>query len=527
MKYLKVISVLVIVIMLFSCSKMMMMVGDLAKGIMSVKTGEIAEVTPFIKMVNFNRPRPLTSVEMDYITKMGRSDTEVGSHVSMLLTQGMKFVEVDGTVQCNNQDMDFMGSGMYTLNTEISNGDKFSFYLKGAPNNEFSFEETYSGEKLKILKPEEGETIDFSEGFDIEWTPGNDPGKMVTVSVKLKQLGIETVAEIATFPDVGKARISKHLFGEAFEQATSIDEGPNTLVLERRNDEVRYIFNGDAIVSSVDADAVPINVTGKPPKAELPTIKAFKVKKGDIELNFHETYHIRNMANLKDIKNIALTSFVLKGVTFAVDSKTETTADGVYKVTKTWYLDIGEENLHNIANTMADYFMEKLKNTINTNEIPTDKVINTQGYRWMNKVAQSSDETGFYVTARDLTSFDALRQFKVKVGGTTSWYYDIAKASGSDAMFEVYFTLWRQKPKKNTDLTFDVTAEIDTKVFPNKIVKQYIIPSATAKWKSDTIEWKEGTIVTDFIKALKFEDFIDAYMNALKQFKEKQTSLKL
>ncbi|MHB2150962.1 hypothetical protein ACX8XP_18050 [Calditrichota bacterium LG25] len=74
----------------------------------------------------------------------------------------------------------------------------------------------------------------------------------------------------------------------------------------------------------------------------------------------------------------------------------------------------------------------------------------------------------FYVTARNATSFDGLRQLKVKIGGLPPWYDAISREADCDMLVELYLDLIRQKPKtgKANVLDFDIKATLATQIYP-------------------------------------------------------------
>ena len=562
MKRVRLLPILLSILLLSACSSLLLQVGKMASKAMQGKTGNITDLTAQVKIANYNRDYPFTDLMIGFLAAQGVNKTSIGSYTSLFLTKGMKFMEVDGTVQCNGEDMLFAGSGTYMLERKISAGDEFTFYLRGTEKGEATFTEAYQGSKVEILKPSAGDKIDISKDVQVAWTKGNDPEKVVKISMIISQMGLQNILPIAVFPDVGKATITRQMIAEVCAQpAQTIQEGDNYLILERQKDEVRYVLNGDAIVMNIDGDAVPVVVSGKAPKPVKPVVEAISVTKGDVTVNVSQADFLYllygGMAHLSDINTIGLSSFVMQGKTGGtkVENYKVSTYGATYQtydVTKSyeWGADFGQDFLEQVVNTMADVFMDRVSGALAAEEVPTENIVGTKAYQRLNEVEVKSDKMSFYVTARNTTSFDGLKQFKVKIGGINSWYYDMLRSSGADAFVEVYLKLERQIPeevKKElgkklasptpgftmkslgvTDFTFDVSVDVRYKTFPVNLVEVgKVIPSVSGHWTSETFEWDPGKTVDDFLKPIKFNDFVDAYIAALEQLKDKQEALEL
>ena len=185
--------VIVLAASLIACGSVMKLVGKFSAAAMSVKVADVSDLTAFVKLASYNRPRPLLAMEKEWVKDRGMSDTEVKSHAFLMLTKGMKFAEVDGVVKVNDQPMDFMGNGVYTRTGEMTSGSKQTFFLKGKDGAPVEFTETYSGERMEIQSPASGDVLDLSQGFDVTWSPGMDAGKVVRVSLIVEQMGLENL----------------------------------------------------------------------------------------------------------------------------------------------------------------------------------------------------------------------------------------------------------------------------------------------------------------------------------------------
>ena len=458
-------------------------------------------------------------MELEYLKELGRTETAASSNVNMLLVKGMGLVEVDGTVKVDGQPLDFFGSGVYAALTDVKPGQTFKFELEGTGGDKVSFEETYNGTELAVTKPADGESIDLSKGFDVEWTAGSDPKIPVVVQMFGTQIGIETFGTVGIFPDTGKATVTPDMIRDAFRGGTKISRGKNSVIVERRNERIDYVMAGDAVVSAIDGDVAPVNVIGDPPDYSImeADIEPVTAKKGDVEVKIDGVGRRGMLVPMERLKKLALTSFVLKGKTAV--SETTTTQTAI--VTTTWHADLGKENLQKIADIMADRFMTRALEVFGAEEVPTATVMATKGYQAMVDVNPESDKSAFYITARGLTSFEGFKQLKFKIGGQEAWYYDIQEASGADGVIEVYFDLARKKPQSTKEFTFDVTARVDYKAYPYRMVSpRGDFPGGGGSWTSDSFEWKDGMPLEDVLTAIKFQDFLDAYFEALGQFKQ-------
>ncbi len=528
--YRKIALLIFIGLFLWSCASVMMKVGQLAQSALTIKTAQISDATPIVKLYNNQRPYPITNTMKNYAKSKGFEVSDgFPSSVTLLLTKGMKFVELDGTVFCNGKEMKYYGAGMYMLKTPVKSGSQFTFKLQGNGQKAVHFTRTYNGQKISLLAPKKGQKLDLSKGFTVKWTKGNDPEKAVKISLIVTQMGLENIVPVAVFPDVGQAQITPQMLGELKAPGQKIKSGENFVIIERQKDEIIYELNGDGVSSSIDADAVTVIFSKSPPDPVRPVVESFKVKQGDIELTVSECATRYNpytgmMVPLNQIKSIALSSFVIKGTTFEAKKKKA----GNITTHITYEADLGRDNLQNVANIMAANFLQQVAATLKAEQVSIPQILQTRGYQKMRQVESKSDLRAFYITANNLTSFEGLHQLQFKIGGIESWYYDIAKSSGADALMEVYLTLHRQKPKHSHEFTFDITAGIVNKIYPYNIIMRCGLPSVQAKWKSDSFELQGNHFDTEqFLKAIKFDQFLKTYLMALEQLKQKESQLNI
>ena len=526
--YRKIALVIFIGLFLWSCASVMMKVGQLAQSALTIKTAQISDATPMVKLYNNKRPYPITNTMKNYAKSKGFEVSDgFPSSVTLMLTKGMKFVELDGTVLCNGKEMKYYGAGMYILKTPVKSGSKFTFELKGSGQKAVRFTRTYHGQKISLLAPKKGQKLDLSKGFTVKWTKGNDPEKAVKISLIVTQMGLENIVPVAVFPDVGQAQITPQMLGELKAPGQKIKTGENYVIIERQKDEIFYELNGDGISSSIDADAAAVIFTESPPDPVRPVVESFKVKQGDIELTVSECATRYNpyagmIVPVNQIRSVALSSFVLKGFT----SGTKKTKAGKVTTTYSYWADLGRDNLQNVVNIMAANFLQQVATALNSEQVSIPQILQTRGYQKMRQVESKSDVHAFYVTANNLTSFEGLHQLQFKIGGIESWYYDIAKSSGADALMEVYLTLHRQKPKHSHEFTFDITASVVNKVYPYNIIMRCGFPSVEAKWKSDSFELQGNHFdAGQFLRAIKFDQFVKTYLMALEQLKQKESQL--
>jgi len=525
MKFTKVVIIVLVTLLLFGCAKVMLKAGGLVAGLMQEKTGDVSDATAFIKLNNVNRGRPWTDVEIEYIKAKGWDMEPTPSNTWIMFSRGMKFLEVDGTVTCNNAPMKFYGNGMYLSKQDVQSGATFAFEIKGSTGAPVQFSESYQGEKITITKPGEGDEIDLSKGFQLEWTPGSDTTKIIKVSMVLTQMGLQNVLPIYLMVDDGAEFISPAILGESIGPAQKFQAGPNMIMLERQKDEVRHIMNGDVVVSSVDSDVVPVNVVGAVKGTHgdnNPYIPKIVETVDGVTVTINPVTTVYNpggggIGHLGPIKKVGLSSFVFRGNTkLQKVSETATTV-----TTTTWGYDFGVETLTNVANIMADDFMDAVLTGLDAEEVPKEAFIHNPSYKRMASGEGKSSPYNFFVTARDLANFDSWANFKVKFGGMESWYYDMIRASGADALAECYVKATRIKPEEGAagDLfAFDMNISVQYKAYPGSIVMGVFIPTATAVYKSDSITITKDTSYEEFLKAFKVDSFMKGYSAALNKW---------
>jgi len=467
------------------------------------------------------------------MAKAGIEPPENPSNAMILFSRGMKLLEVDGSVMANGQEMTYFGSGVYIQSMDLGSGTEVNFTVKGSAEEPVSFTETYVGEKITLTAPAPNAEIDLSKGFKVEWTPGADTSKMVKVSMIVTQIGLENVLPIGMFNDVGQATITPEMLAESLQPATKFKLGANIIQLERQRDEVRYIFNGDAVVSYIDLDAIEVTVSGSPQKREGPAIPAISVTEGDVTMTIAETQYKYNplvgaVADVDKISSVGLSSFVFKGITGGSWQKTSTSKSTVGNVTTTttttttkrWGKDFGVPVLTNLANTMADGLMAAMTVGLGASETPRDAFVNTAAYQRMADLKPESDEKSFVVKARDLADFSSWKNIKVRVGGTDSWYFDMMQSSGADALAEIYVTASRHEPKDGEydDFIFDMSVSIVFRGYNGPVVMPMSIPGATANYVSEKITITEKTTYEELLKAFKIENVMLAYAQALEKW---------
>lgn len=525
----KIILILIISMVLFSCAtveqytgKALLAVGGAVAKAMEGTTSTVSDVTPFIKLNNVNRARPYTALEAEYMAKAGITTPENPSNATILFSRGMKLLQVDGNVTVNGEEMTYYGSGVYAVPVDLTSGSELSFTVKGSAEDAVSFTETYIGEKITLTSPAPDSEIDLSKGFQIEWTPGTDTSKVVKLSMMVTQIGLENVLPVGMFNDVGFATITPEMLAESLQPATKFKLGANILQLERQKDEIRYIFNGDAIVSYTDIDAIEVNVSGTPEKRDGPAIPAIDVTEGDVTLNIAETMYKYNpmvgaVADIDKIDQVGLSSFVFRGVTGGSWETKETQGNYVITTTKSWGRDFGVPVLTQMADYMADGIMAAMTVGFGAEETPRDDFVNTPPYQRMADLKPESDVNTFVVKARDLADFSSWKNIKVRVGGTDSWYFDMMQTSGADVLAEVNITANRQEPEDGAydDFIFDVTVGIMYRSYNGPVVMPMSIPPATAKYVSEKITITKDTTYEELLKAFKVESVMIAYATAL------------
>lgn len=525
MRLSKVLIAAIAVLLLVGCAQVMLKAGGLVTKLMQEKTGDVSDATAFIKLNNVNRGRPWTDVEIEYIKSKGWDLEPTPSNAWIMFSRGMKFLEIDGSVTCNGKNMDFYGNGMYLSKQKVLPGSPFTFVIDGSTSDPVKFTEIYEGEKLTITKPMEGENIDLSKGFELKWTPGGDSSKIIKVSMLLTQIGLQNVLPIYLMEDDGSEFISPAILGESIGPAQKFQAGSNMIMLERQKDEVRNIMNGDIIVSSVDSDVVPVTISGTVKSTHgdnNPYIPKIIETVDGVTVSINPVISVYNpggggIGNLGPIKKVGLSSFVFRGSTkLQKVSETSTTV-----TTTTWGYDFGTKTLTKVADIMADGVMDALLTGLGAEEVPKEAFINNPSYKRMASGKAVSGPYNFFVTARDLANFDMWENYEVKFGGKESWYYDMIKASGADALAECYVKATRIKPEEGAagDLfAFDMNISVHYKAYPGPIVMGCTIPSAVAVYKSDPITITKETTYEEFLKAFKVDSFMKAYSAALNKW---------
>ena len=502
--------------------KALLAVGGAVAKAMEGKSAKVSDITPFIKLNNVNRARPLTALEAEYMAKAGIVAPVNPSNVTILFSRGMKLLQIEGSVQVNDQNMVYYGSGVYMLPLDMENGSKLNFNIKGNDEAGVIFSETYRGDKITLTSPAPGTAIDLSSGFDIEWTPGSDTSKVVKLSMFVTQIGLENILPVALFNDVGHAHISPEMLAESLQPATKFKLGDNVLQLERQKDEIRYLFNGDAIVSYIDGDAVEVSVSGTPEKREGPAIPAIEVSAGDVTVVIAPSQYKYNplvgaVADVDKLKQVGLSSFVFKGVTGGSWEKSETKGNTVTTTTKRWGKDFGVPVLTQMADYMANGLMAAMTVGLGASEVPQAAVTGSAAYKRMASLKPVSDTKTFTVKARDLADFSSWKNIKVRVGGTDSWYFDMLNASGADALAECYISAIRQEPETGEwdDFVFEMNIVVSYKSYAGPLVMPSHIPVAKAKYLTDKITISPETSYEELLKAFKIEAFMMAYAQAL------------
>ncbi|MCF7824044.1 MAG: hypothetical protein K9N35_07715 [Candidatus Marinimicrobia bacterium] len=534
MKIGRLIFIIIAILLIAGCAKIMLKAGSLTAALMQEKTGDISDATAFVKLNNVNRGRPWTDLEIEYIKSKGFDLEPTPSNAWIMLSRGMKFLEVDGDITCNGDPMDFYGNGMYLSKQDVQPGATFSFTLDGTASEPITFEETYHGEKITITKPAEGDEIDLAKGFQLEWTPGADTTKIIKLSMLMTQIGLQNVLPIYLTDDDGSEFISPEILGESIGPAQKFQAGPNMIMLERHKDVVRNIMNGDMIVSSVDSDVIEVTITGNV-KSEHgdnnPYIPAITETVGDVTVTIAPTRALYNpgagaIADINKIKKIGLSSFVFRGNTELQKVTTTTTTI----TTTTWGYDFGVPVLTQFADIMADDFMATVTKGFGAEELPKEAFFENPSYKRMASGEGKSNPYNFFVTARNLANFDAWENYQFKFGGMESWYYDMIKSSGADALAECYVKAKRIKPEEGaagTTFAFDMNITVVYKAYLGNIVWGSYIPGATAVYKSETIEINEDTTYEEFLRAFKVDNFMQAYAMALNKWVEAYKALEI
>lgn len=484
---------------------------------------------PFIKLNNVNRARPYTALEADYMAKAGIEAPDNPSNATILFSRGMKLLKIEGDVKLNGQDMTYFGSGVYVIPADMNSGESYRFEVNPSGESAVTFSETYQGEKITLTVPEPGVSLDLTKGFDIRWTPGSDSSKIVKLSMIVTQIGLENVLPVAVFNDVGHATITPEMLAESLQPATKFKLGANILQLERQKDEIRYIMNGDAIVSYIDLDAIEVSVSGSPEKLTEPVIPAIPVTVDSVTVQIAETRYKYNplvgaVADIDKIKQIGLSSFVFKGVTGGSwEKKKESTVGNVTTTTTTtkrWGKDFGVPTLTQVADHMANGIMAAMTVGMGASETPRDAFVNTDAYQRMAGLKPDSDQKSFTVKARDLADFSSWRNIKVRVGGTESWYFDMMQSSGADALAECYITANRHEPVTGEwdDFVFTMDIRISMRSYAGQVVMPVSVPVATANYVTNKITITPETTYEELLAAFKIEAFMKAYAEALNQW---------
>lgn len=505
--------------------KALLAVGGVVAKAMEGTSNTVGDVTPFIKLNNVNRARPYTALETDYMTKAGIEPPENPSNTTILFSRGMKLLQIDGEVKVNGEDMTYFGSGVYVHPMEMNSGDEVSFRIKGAADDAVAFTETYQGEKITLTSPEPGASLDLTKGFDITWTPGSDSSKIVKLSMIVTQIGLENVLPVGVFNDVGQATITPEMLAESLQPATKFKDGANILQLERQKDEIRYLFNGDAVVSYIDLDAIEVTVSGVPDKPEGPAIPEISATSDSVTVVIGESKYKYNplvgaVADLDAIKSVGLSSFVFKGVTGGSWEKKRTEGDKIITTTKTWGKDFGVPTLTQVANFMADGIMASMTTGLGAEETPRDAFVNTAAYQRMADLKPESDAKSFVVKARDLADFSSWKNIKVRVGGTESWYFDMMQSSGADALAECYVTANRHEPTTGEwdDFVFTMNISITARSYAGQTIMPIRIPHATASYTTKKVTITPETTYEELLDAFRLEGFMNAYAEALQKW---------
>jgi len=525
----RVLVALVALTSLLGCGSVLQMIGKLTQGALQTTVDDVSELTVWARISHYNRPRPFLKHEIEYVRKAGFEGDSSGDGVFLIAFQGMKFAEIDGEVKVNGQVIPHFMSGTYFQMGDVKPGQPFAFSLKGKQGPEATFTQAYDGATLVVSEPAEGATLDMSQPFTLRWTPGPDPKKIVKVSVKMEQIGLENFLPVAYFPDTGEGVVTTRMLADLNLPGQSIKEGPSHLLIERQKDIVQYKMYGDTTISVIDADAIPVTIQGSLPEPERPFVAKHDHESGDLTVAFGDSYLSTNVLRAKDLKRFGFSTFRIEGTTGGSESSTSSVTAGNIKTTTTttttWQADLGEDNLKKLVNAMAERLSAAVTGTLGVAEVPASELLATPAYQRMNHVPSESNPMNFYVNARGLTDLTGWHQFVIKAGGHGAWYFDMQQATDSQLLFEVTFRLDRQKPKNKNEFTFRVHAQIDSKSYPLPIQAMYSFPPVVADWTADSFEWQDGMAIADVLKALKFDDFVAGFVAGLEQWKTTQATL--
>ena len=496
------------------------------------KSEDLGAMMIKLSAASYTRPRPLTIDEQDMLKVKKVSSY---AQVAPFSTDGNKFIRYDGKIEVNGSPFVIQASNAYFCpDVSMAGGVKIDF--TGSSGKQSSFKDDFKIEKLELTEPKEGASLDLSTGFKLEWNKGSQDGAFVRVlATTVSGFKNITTNAIAIFPDSGSAFVSPamltrfyknggRLWGPGTDGTYKLNEGPNTLIVERYSHEPAKDLGVGSAYEAISGDCVAVNIVGSPPIAPDGS-KEYKSGKVDMQLDPDYRTALSPSPDIKpfaDIRKIAVSYFTFSGMTAYKTSSSSAVT--------THYWRPEEADLNAISSGMAKLYATSVAEVFGANVLDAESIKSQAMYKktfrpiptafdWINKYSFTTSADGLGLDPDEGGKVVAAMPYRDHRLGQ---WLELAKESDVDLFLGGTVDITRNSQGNydpESEFEFTVTATLFGSAFSNKNIAQaFELPRATAQWTSDRFDLRKMS-VGEFLKHIGFDDFVECYVKALKDMK--------
>jgi len=390
--------------------------GNLVGNMMTGTTAELDNVVAKTYIISGIYPPEINTSEAKYFPK-GTIEGDYMVGVSFMKGEGVGMFKIDGTVTCDDKEMDYLGLGSYLtvfrsdfntpkeIKIQSKSGDAAKFVL--TPISKVSIISVNGEDALPIINLDQ----------DIKLTYFNPPGSKGTkirVSLITDVAGVRALNHFATFDAGNEGEVTVTIPKESLsnpEVAGSVkgvgnyNKGDNFLIVEREfiteRDQMNSSQNvGDLQTAEIKATSyasIPVIVKGNQSESVYGAIKVNKKEKNGIGYTFYKPNANTGIPFSKGSK-FGLTTFTLEGKTYK--RETETTERSGYDNTRIITTTTTTYQFPQLPSSQWEYVMDKvytalvkfMKSEYNIDFVPVESITKNSYYSTLFPAADDNTE---------------------------------------------------------------------------------------------------------------------------------------
>ena len=390
--------------------------GNLAGKLMTSSTDQLDGVVIKATIISGIYPPEIETTESKFFPP-GSIEGDYGISISFMKGSGMGMYKIDGTVECEGVEMEYVSLGSYlaTFRTPFTDPKKVVVRTNGGDIAEFELSPVSQVQLIAVNGENAMPVIDLSKDFEITYSnPYETLGAKIKISFLTTVMGVKALNHFATFDaktgdnisvTIPKESLSNPEVSGSIKGIGNYNKGENFLIIEKTLVTERDKMGPEqklgevqtAEFNAVTYSSMPVLVKGEQDESVYSSIKVNQKQKNGIGYTMYKPNANTGIPFSKGSK-FGLASLTLEGSTFKQETQTsERYGYGNTRIITTTTTTYQFPQLPNsyweyVLGMVYDNISEFLKSEYNIEFVPVENVTNASDYTTLFPAADTNTE---------------------------------------------------------------------------------------------------------------------------------------